>query len=360
MNEHFMKRLRDVAKRRMEIEHLLAQPETVQDHTVIKRLGREYRESGEVVTLWHEYEKTERELMNTRSILETESDSGMLELAKTEIAELLERLHVLDESIKKALIPPEASDHADAILEIRAGVGGDEAGLFAAELGRMYTRYAERKNWKVTLISLHETKVGSLKEGVFEITGDGVYRLLSLESGVHRVQRIPTTESQGRIHTSTATVAVLPKAEELDVKIDEADVRTDVFHASGAGGQNVNKVATAIRLTHIPTGIVVTCQNERSQFQNRTKAMEVLRSRLWDMELRKQSEAESADRKSQIRAGDRSDKVRTYNYPQNRVTDHRINFASHNLHRLLDGELDDFIEALSADQQMHKLAAVSE
>lgn len=325
----------------------------------MRRLGREYSELQNIVDLWHEYELVTKDLEQARGLLDDETDGEMLDMANAEIADLEAKATPLVEKIQNALIPRDATEHADAVIEIRAGAGGDEAGLFAADLLRMYQRYAEASGWKFDVLDSNDTGVGGVKEVVFEVSGDGAFRRLKLESGVHRVQRVPSTESQGRIHTSTATVAVLPKAEEVDLDIADNDIRTDVYHSGGAGGQNVNKVATAIRLTHIPTGIVVTCQNERSQLQNRLKAMEILRSRLWDEQIRQQQSEIAADRKSQVGTGDRSEKIRTYNFPQSRVTDHRIGFTSHQLERVLAGDIDGFIDALLTEEQARKLAAVS-
>ncbi len=359
MQDSMLKRLGEIAERHLEVERLLSLPETAQDHNAMRRLGREYSDLQNVVNLWKEYESVHDALEQAQTIVADETDSELLEMARTEIAELEERIAPLIEQIQTELIPKDATEHADAVIEIRAGAGGDEAGLFAGDLLRMYQRYAETSGWKLDVLDSNETGVGGVKEVVFEVSGDGAFRRLKLESGVHRVQRVPATESQGRIHTSTATVAVLPKAEEVDLEINDSDIRTDVYHSGGAGGQNVNKVATAIRLTHIPTGIVVTCQNERSQLQNRLKAMEILRSRLWDEQIRRQQDEIAADRKSQVGTGDRSEKIRTYNFPQSRVTDHRIGFTSHQLDRVLAGEIDEFVDALLAEEQARKLAAVA-
>lgn len=354
-----LSRLGEISDRHAEVERLLSLPETSQDINAMRRLGREYSQLQSVVDLWHEYEAASKDLEQAQAMLKDETDSEMLDMAHAEITELEAKITPLVEQIQDALIPRDATEHADAVIEIRAGAGGDEAGLFAAELLRMYQRYAEANKWKFDIVDSNETGVGGVKEVVFEVSGDGAFRRLKLESGVHRVQRVPTTESQGRIHTSTATVAVLPKAEEMDLEIADIDIRTDVYHSGGAGGQNVNKVATAIRLTHIPTGIVVTCQNERSQLQNRLKAMEVLRARLWDEQIRQQQSEIAADRKSQVGTGDRSEKIRTYNFPQSRVTDHRIGYTSHQLDRVLAGEIDGFIDALLTEEQARKLATVS-
>ncbi|MEX0762330.1 MAG: peptide chain release factor 1 [Dehalococcoidia bacterium] len=359
MQQSTLGRLRNISERHQEVERLMSQPETAADPGALRRLGREYNELQNVVDLWTEYEKAQEDLEQARSLIESESDPEVLELAKSEAAELEERLDELTEQIQAALLPKDATEHADAVVEIRAGAGGDEAGLFAAELFRMYQRYAERMGWKISIADHGETGVGGIREVVFEVTGDGAYTRLKHESGVHRVQRVPLTESQGRIHTSTATVAVLPKAEEVDLEINENDIRIDVYHSGGAGGQNVNKVATAIRMTHIPTNTVVTCQNERSQLQNRMQAMDILRTRLWDEQLRKQQAEISADRKSQVGTGDRSEKIRTYNFPQSRITDHRIGYTSHQMARVLDGDLDEFVEALLREEQARKLEAAT-
>ncbi len=257
--------------------------------------------------------------------------------------------------LNKELIPKDATDEADAIIEIRAGTGGDEAAIFGNDLLRMYTRYSENNKWKIKILSSSYNEFDGIKEIILEISGEGTFSKLKHESGVHRVQRIPKTESQGRIHTSTATVAVLPKSEDIDIEVKEDDVRTDVFHAGGAGGQNVNKVATAIRLTHTPTAIVVTCQNERSQLQNKLQAMEILKSKLWDLELQKQKSEISEARKSQVGSGERSEKIRTYNFPQGRVTDHRLKLTSHNLTEFMNGLIDEIIDPLMKDEQAKKL-----
>jgi peptide chain release factor 1 len=358
MQDSMLSRLQEIADRHAEVERLLSLPETSQDPNAMRRLGREYSELQKIVDLWREYDSASKALEQAQAILAEETDPEMLDMATAEVSELEEKIGPLVDSIQTELIPKDATEHADAVVEIRAGAGGDEAGLFAADLLRMYQRYAEARGWKLAVLDSNETGVGAIKEVVFEVSGDGAYRCLKLESGVHRVQRVPATESQGRIHTSTATVAVLPKAEEVDLEINDNDIRTDVYHSGGAGGQNVNKVATAIRLTHIPTGIVVTCQNERSQLQNRLKAMEILRSRLWDEQIRAQQSEIAADRKAQVGTGDRAEKIRTYNFPQSRVTDHRINYTSHQLERVLGGDIDEFVDALLSEEQARKLAAV--
>jgi len=360
MQQSFEARLKEIADRHAEVEHLMSQPETASDPNAIRRLGREYSQLQHVVALWNDITSAQSDLDGANELLELEEDPEVLEMAKDEIQELEDKLAVLTDEIRLELLPKDETEHADAVLEIRAGAGGDEAGLFAAELFRMYQRYSEARGWKMKVLSQNETGVGGIKEVTFELSGERAYQRLHLESGVHRVQRVPATESQGRIHTSTATVAVLPKAEELDVEINDNDLKIDVFHSGGAGGQNVNKVATAIRITHEPSGLVVQCQNERSQLQNKLQAMEILRSRLWDMELQKRNAEISANRKAQVGSGDRSEKIRTYNFPQSRITDHRIGFTSHQMQQVLGGEIDEFVDALLQEEQARKLAAVGD
>lgn len=360
MQQSFEARLKEIADRHAEVEHLMSQPETASDPNAIRRLGREYSQLQHVVALWNNMTSTQSDLDGANELLELEEDPEVLEMAKDEIQDLQDKLAVLTDEIRLELLPKDETEHADAVLEIRAGAGGDEAGLFAAELFRMYQRYSEARGWKMKVLSQNETGVGGIKEVTFELSGERAYQRLHLESGVHRVQRVPATESQGRIHTSTATVAVLPKAEEVDVEINDNDLKIDVFHSGGAGGQNVNKVATAIRITHEPSGLVVQCQNERSQLQNKLQAMEILRSRLWDMELQKRNAEISANRKAQVGSGDRSEKIRTYNFPQSRITDHRIGFTSHQMQQVLGGEIDEFVDALLQEEQARKLATVGD
>ncbi|MCH8911034.1 MAG: peptide chain release factor 1 [Chloroflexi bacterium] len=350
-------RLKEIADRHREVERLMSQPETASDPNAIRRLGREYSQLQHVVELWNDVTRTRSDMEGAQEMVADEDDPEVLEMAKAEVEELQQKLELLLGEIRIELLPKDETEHADAVVEIRAGTGGDEAGLFAADVFRMYQRYAETRKWKLKILNQNGTGMGGIKEVTFEIAGERAYQRLHLESGVHRVQRVPVTESQGRIHTSTATVVVLPKAEELDVEINDKDLKIDVFHSGGAGGQSVNKLATAIRITHIPTGLVVQCQNERSQLQNKLQAMEILRSRLWDMELRKQQEKISADRKAQVGTGDRSEKIRTYNFPQSRITDHRIGYTSHQMQQVLGGDLDGFIDALLQEEQARKLAA---
>lgn len=351
-------RLKEIADRHGEVERLMSQPEIASDQNAIRKLGREYSQLQHVVELWNEMIRAQTDLEGAQEMIAEEDDPEVLEMANAEAEELKGKLEVLGADIKIELLPKDETELADAVVEVRAGAGGDEAGLFAAEVFRMYQRYSEARKWKLKVLSQNDTGVGGLKEVTFEIEGERAYQRLHLESGVHRVQRVPTTESQGRIHTSTATVVVMPKAEEVDVQIEDNDLKIDVFHSGGAGGQNVNKVATAIRITHLPSGLVVQCQNERSQLQNKQQAMEILRSRLWDMEIRKQQEEISVNRKAQVGTGDRSEKIRTYNFPQSRITDHRIGYTSHQMQNVLSGELDGFIDALLQEEQARKLAAV--
>ena len=359
--QHSMEdRLKEIADRHKEVERLMSLPETAANPNAIRRLGREYSQLQHIVELWNAMKRVQLDLEGAEELIANEDDAEVIEMANLESEELKTKLDVLNADIKLELLPKDETEHADAVVEIRAGAGGDEAGLFAAEIFRMYQRYAESRKWKLKLLSENATGVGGIKEVTFEIAGERAYQRLHLESGVHRVQRIPATESQGRIHTSTATVAVLPKAEKVDLEISENDLKIDVFHSGGAGGQNVNKVATAIRITHEPTGLVVQCQNERSQLQNKLQAMEILRSRLWDIELRKRQEEESANRKAQVGTGDRSEKIRTYNFPQSRITDHRIGYTSHQMQTVMGGELDEFIDALLQEEQARKLASINE
>ena len=357
MQQSMEDRLKEIADRHSEVEWLMSQPEIASDPNAIRRLGREYSQLQHVVELWNDIMRAQSDMEGAREMLTAEDDAEVLEMAKVEVEELQERLDSLTAEIRLELLPKDETELADAVVEVRAGAGGDEAGLFAAEVFRMYQRYAETRKWKLKILSQNDTGVGGIKEVTFEIAGERAYQRLHLESGVHRVQRVPTTESQGRIHTSTATVVVMPKAEEVDIEISDKDLKIDVFHSGGAGGQSVNKLATAIRITHLPTGLVVQCQNERSQLQNKQQAMEILRSRLWDMELRKQQEEISANRKAQVGTGDRSEKIRTYNFPQSRITDHRIGYTSHQMQQVLGGELDGFIDALLQEEQARKLAA---
>jgi len=333
---------------------MMTKPEIISNQVQMTKISKEYRNLENVNVLWNSYQNISNEINENKELIDGE-DIDMSELASSENEELEKELAKIYEELNLALIPKDATDEADAIIEIRAGTGGDEAAIFGNDLLRMYTRYAENQKWKMNILSSSYSETGGIKEIVVEISGEGTFSKLKHESGVHRVQRVPKTESQGRIHTSTATVAVLPKSEEIDIEIKDDDIRTDVFHSGGAGGQNVNKVATAIRLTHSPSGIVVSCQNERSQLQNKIQAMEILKSKLWDLEIQKQQNERSEARKSQVGSGGRSEKIRTYNYPQGRITDHRIKLTSHRLSEFMDGLIDEIIEPLMKDEQAKKM-----
>ncbi len=348
-------RLTAIEDRYEEIEGLLADPEISTDYARVQTLAKEHASLKSIAGLAARYRDVTEAIDETLALAHDESDRDMAALAREEVAELRETRAAIEDDLKIALLPHDPNDEKNVIVEVRAGTGGDEAGLFAADLYRMYNRYAQRRGWGIDVINSNESGLGSIKEIVFLIEGEGAYSRLKHESGVHRVQRVPVTESSGRVHTSAATVAVLPEAEEVDVEIDPDDLQIDIFHSSGHGGQNVQKVATAIRITHVPTGIVAVCQDERSQFKNKQKAMSVLRSRLLAMEIEKQQMEITDARRSQVGTGDRSAKIRTYNFPQNRVTDHRILLTSHNLDLVCDGDIDDFIDALIADEQSRKL-----
>ncbi|MDH7604643.1 MAG: peptide chain release factor 1 [Melioribacter sp.] len=351
-------KLKSIKEKYSEINEQLADPNIISDQSRMISLNKERRELEEIVRAFNEYEELMRHIVGNQEIINTSDDKELVELAESELKDLYRKLAELEEKIKILLVPKDPDDDKNVIVEIRAGTGGEEAGLFAADLYRMYSRYAEKRNWKKELIDLSETGLGGIKEVVFSLSGDGVYGDMKYESGVHRVQRVPVTEASGRIHTSAASVVILPEVEDIEIDIDPNDLRIDVYRSGGAGGQNVNKVETAIRITHIPTGIVVQCQDERSQLKNRQKAMKVLKARLYDLKMAEQMNEIAAQRKSMVRKGDRSDKIRTYNFPQNRVTDHRIGLTLYNLDNILDGELDELIEKLKIADKTEKLKEV--
>jgi peptide chain release factor 1 len=348
-------RLEELEKSYQVLEQQIAMPEVMSDPKQLQLLAQERASIESLVIKYREYKATTKSLEETRAMLGDRLDEEMAALVRHEIDSLKSQQEHLGEELKLALLPKDANDSKDIIIEIRAGAGGDEAGLFAADLFRMYSRYAQYKGWEIDIIDSNESGIGGFKEIVFEIKGKGAFSRLKYERGVHRVQRVPTTESSGRIHTSTATVAVLPEADEVDVSINPDDLKIDFYHSRGAGGQNVNKVATAVRITHLPTGIVAICQDERSQLRNRTKAMSVLRARMLDMEQRKQEAEITMQRRSQVGTGDRAEKIRTYNFPQDRVSDHRISLTLHNLSQILEGELDELIDALATHDQASRL-----
>ncbi|NLV77045.1 MAG: peptide chain release factor 1 [Tissierellia bacterium] len=341
-----------------ELSQKIIDPEIINQTDEWQKLVKEHAEIEPIVFKYREYTKAQKILEEDREMMKGKIDDEMRELLKDEIVELEEAIAKLEEELKILLIPKDPNDEKNVIVEIRAGAGGDEAGLFAGDLFRMYTMYAERQGWKIELMSTNEQGVGGFKEVIFMIKGKGAYSRLKYESGVHRVQRVPTTESSGRIHTSTATVAVLPEAEDIDIEINPNDIRIDVFRSSGNGGQSVNTTDSAVRITHIPTGMVVSCQDEKSQHKNRDKAMKILKTRLYDKLLSEQHDEIAEERRSQVGTGDRSERIRTYNFPQGRVTDHRINKTVHQLEKFLDGDMDEIIDALITTDQAEKLKLV--
>ena len=353
-------RLEDTLVRFEELLSMLSEPDVANDPKRFQKLMKEQADLAPIVEAYKEYKENKQNIEDSLAMLQEESDEELRELAKEELAESKEKVEELEQKLKILLLPKDPNDDKNVIVEIRAGAGGDEAALFAAEIYRMYVHYAESKRWKVETMDVEEIGIGGMKYVSFMVTGQGAYSLLKYESGVHRVQRVPETESGGRIHTSTITVAIMPEAEEVDVQIDMNDCKFDVFRASGNGGQCVNTTDSAVRLTHIPTGIVISCQDEKSQLKNKDKALKVLRSRLYEMELAKQHDAEAEARRSQIGTGDRSEKIRTYNFPQGRVTDHRIKLTLHRLDNILNGDLDEIIDSLIAADQAAKLSNLQE
>ncbi len=350
-------RLQAVVKRYEELERLMADPQVMQDYERMIACAKEHADLEETVSTYRDYLRAKDELTAARQMLDEEEDSELRELAREEVARLEAEVERLEARLRQLLLPKDPRDDKNVIVEIRAGAGGDEAGLFAADLFRMYTRYAEQQGWKTEIISENRTGIGGFKEVIFGVQGRGAYSRLKYESGVHRVQRVPVTEASGRIHTSTVTVAVLPEVDEVEVTIDPKDLDITTYGSSGPGGQHMQKNDTAVRIVHKPTGIVVSCENERSLTQNKERAMAVLRARLYEMEQQRVNEEIESARRAQVGTGERSEKIRTYNYPQNRVTDHRINMSVYNLPAVMDGGIDEFIEALAMDEQTRRLAA---
>jgi peptide chain release factor 1 len=353
----FLDKLKEIKEKFENFNNLLSDPEILSDQKRVVQISKERSELEEIVKEYDKYVEVTNNIKGNTEIIDQSDDDELIAIAEEELGELKEKKSELEESIKFLLVPKDPNDDKSIIMEIRAGTGGEEAGLFAGDLLRMYTRYAEIKGWKAELIDLSETGVGGVKEAVLNISGNSVFGSLKFESGVHRVQRVPATEASGRVHTSAASVVVLPEVEDVEIDIDPNEIRVDVYRSGGAGGQNVNKVETAIRLTHIPTGLVVQCQDERSQLKNRQKAMKVLKARLYDLKLNEQSSEIAAQRKSMVKSGDRSDKIRTYNYPQNRITDHRMGLTLYNLSEAMEGEIDDLIDKLKIWDRTEKLRA---
>ena len=352
-----IRKLEEIKLRHDEVEKELMNPDVVSDMKKYMRLNKEFTQLKSIVVKYLEYKELISNINTNKEILEVESDEEFREMAKLELDELLAKKEPFEEELKMMLVPPDPEDDKNIIVEIRAGAGGDEASIFAGDLFRMYQRFAEKKGWKLEVITMNEGTSGGFKEVSFNLAGEGLYGIMKYESGVHRVQRVPQTESQGRVHTSAASVAVLPEAEEVDVHLNMKDIKKDTYRASGAGGQHVNKTESAVRLTHIPTGMVVECQDGRSQHKNYDKALTVLRTRLYEQELQKRMEEVSAKRKTMVSTGDRSAKVRTYNYPQSRITDHRIGLTLYSLPAYMDGDIEEIIDALKMAENAERLKA---
>jgi peptide chain release factor 1 len=348
-------KLEEVERRYETLSHLLSQPEVISKQEEFQKVAKEYAELGKVVDLYRRIKKLDEEMKESQHLLLNEEDEEMKRLAKEELSRLAETKEKMEEDLRMALLPKDPNDDKNILLEIRAGTGGDEAGLFAADLFRMYSKFAEQRGWRMEILNRHYTGVGGFKEMIALIEGKGVYSRLKYESGVHRVQRVPTTESQGRIHTSTVTVAILPEAEEVDIQIDPNDLRIDIFRSSGPGGQSVNTTDSAVRITHLPTGMVVSCQDEKSQHKNKAKALKILRARLLDRARQEKQMEISEKRRTQVGTGERSERIRTYNFPQGRVTDHRIGLTLYRLDGVLEGDLDEIISALTTHYQTEAL-----
>jgi peptide chain release factor 1 len=354
-----IEKLDKIKERYFEVTRLLSDPAVISNQERNKELGKEFHELSEIVKVYDQYRKLLTSIEGSKEILDQGGDPELKALAEMELADLQPKFISVEDHLKELLVPKDPNDSKDIIVEIRGGTGGEEAALFASDLYRMYTRFAERKGWKVETLDWNETEKGGFKEIVLSVEGEDAYGMMKFESGVHRVQRVPETEAQGRVHTSAASVVVLPAVEDVEIDINPADLQFDTYRAGGKGGQNVNKVETAVRITHRPSGVIVACQQERSQFQNRERAMKMLRAKLYEMKLNEQTEGTAAQRKSMIKSGDRSDKIRTYNFPQNRVTDHRIGLTLYNLSEIIDGKLDDLIDQIRLADRAEKLKSGS-